>query len=45
VDGERKKLPLSELRRRYEEEEKIDTLDFGGCGCFIDTEDDQLELL
>jgi hypothetical protein len=37
VNGEKRKLPLVELRRRVEQQEPLfDELDFGGCGCFTD---------
>lgn len=38
VRGEERRLTLSELRRRMECGDKIDLLDHGGCGCFIESE-------
>lgn len=40
VNGEKKQLPLTELRRRIEEKNsQIDELDFGGCGCFFESDE------
>jgi hypothetical protein len=36
VAGEKRSLTLAELRRRAEESNQIDLLDWGGCGCFVD---------
>ena len=40
VNGEKRALPLVELRRRNERQPSlIDELDVGGCGCFVEYED------
>ena len=40
VKGEKRPLPLVELRRRIDEKNAlIDELDFGGCGCFFESDD------
>lgn len=36
VHGERRPLPLAEIRRRVELQLPIDDLDIGGCGCALD---------
>ena len=36
-------LTLRQLRERIERAGKIDMFDVGGCGCFVDVEDDQQE--
>jgi hypothetical protein len=42
VNGERKKLSLQELRLRNETQPSlIDMSDIGGCGCFVDFEDEE----
>jgi hypothetical protein len=33
-DGVKYRLPLSELRKRSDEQ--VDLFDIGGCGCFVD---------
>ena len=39
IDGEKRPLPLTELRRRAEAQPAlIDLLDIGGCGCFVQDE-------
>lgn len=40
VDGNKRPLPLVELRRRSEAAEQIDLFDIGACGCFVDEGDD-----
>ena len=44
INGYKKPLPLHVLRQRSESQPSlIDVLDFGGCGCFVDYEDDKPE--
>jgi hypothetical protein len=41
VKGEKRSLPLSELRKRAEDSPQlIDIMDFGGCGCFVEYEEE-----
>lgn len=40
VKGEKKSLPLSELRRRMDDQPKmVDSDDIGGCGCFFEEDE------
>jgi hypothetical protein len=42
VAGVKKPLPLIELRRRVEAKQAVDELDIGGCGCFF--QEDEREI-
>lgn len=41
VKGEKRRLTLVELRNRVEQQQPLfDEFDFGGCGCFVESEND-----